>query len=93
VAEVKRGHEILERVEMDLTLPNRFTINGDLDAKDIWIGTSKGLAWGIGDDYYAGLRERPLHPLYLANSQEAPALKAQATPKVRGAGAVARLKR
>jgi ligand-binding sensor domain-containing protein len=93
VAEVKRGHEILERVEMDFVLPNRFTINGDLDAKDIWIGTSKGLAWGIGDDYYAGLRERPLHPVYLANSEQAPAPKAQGTPKVRGAGAVAALKR
>jgi hypothetical protein len=78
---------------MDLVLPNRFTINGDLDAKDIWIGTSKGLAWGIGDDYYAGLRERPLHPVYLANSQEAPALKAQATPKVGPTRTVAKLKR
>jgi hypothetical protein len=32
-----------------------------MDGKDAWVGTSKGLGWAMGDDYYAGLRERPVY--------------------------------
>jgi hypothetical protein len=31
----------------------------DVEGNDVFIGTSKGLAWGVGDGYYAGLKQRP----------------------------------
>jgi hypothetical protein len=36
-------------------------IAADVDGDDIWVGTSKGLGWGIGDGYYPGTKERPLY--------------------------------
>jgi hypothetical protein len=29
----------------------------EFDGKDVWVGTSKGLGWAIGDDYYPGLKK------------------------------------
>jgi hypothetical protein len=46
-------------------------IAADVDGNDIWVGTAKGLGWGIGEGYYAGTRERPLY----AYGQSAPAPK------------------
>ena len=45
---------------------------GDFDGGDVWVGTSKGLGWAIGPDYYAGLRERPVQ-FAQATSEAAPA--------------------
>lgn len=73
IATVKRNGEVLETVELEVGIPQNFIINADLDEKDVWVATSKGLAWGIGDDYYAGLRERPLHPAYYAGPAKPPA--------------------
>ncbi|MEJ5369216.1 MAG: hypothetical protein WHT08_12905 [Bryobacteraceae bacterium] len=58
-AVVTRDKTVLETVEMGLNLPHNFIISIDVDATDVFIGTAKGLAWGIGEGYYSGLRERP----------------------------------
>lgn len=58
-AVVSRDKTVLETIEMGLNLPNNFIVSMDTDGGDVFIGTSKGLAWGIGDGYYAGLKERP----------------------------------
>jgi hypothetical protein len=28
-----------------------------MDGKDVWVGTAKGLAWGIGERYYTGVKK------------------------------------
>ena len=33
-------------------------ISADVDGNDIWVGTAKGLGWGIGEGYYPGTKER-----------------------------------
>jgi len=57
-AVVTRDKTVLETVEMGLNLPHNFIISIDVDGNDVFIGTAKGLAWGIGEGYYPGLRER-----------------------------------
>jgi hypothetical protein len=57
-AVVKRNGKVLEEVDMERGVPHNYILAADMDGKDVWIGTSKGLAWAIGPDYYAGLRER-----------------------------------
>jgi ligand-binding sensor domain-containing protein len=57
-ATVSQGGKPVETVDMEIGLPHDFTINADVDGNDIWVATAKGLALGIGDGYYAGLRER-----------------------------------
>jgi hypothetical protein len=46
---------------MPAGVPHSFMIAVDVDGNDIWVGTSKGLGWGIGEGYYPGTRERPLY--------------------------------
>lgn len=58
-AVVSRDKTVLETVEMGLNLPNNYVIALDVEDGDIFVGTAKGLAWGIGDGYYAGVKERP----------------------------------
>ena len=58
-AVVYRDREVLATVDTGLNIPHNFTISVDIDGNDVWIGTSKGLAWGMGDGYYPGLKERP----------------------------------
>jgi ligand-binding sensor domain-containing protein len=58
-AVVTRDKTVLETVEMGLNLPNNYILAIDVDDKDVFIATSKGLAWGSGADYYGGLKERP----------------------------------
>jgi ligand-binding sensor domain-containing protein len=58
-AVVYRDREVLETVETDLNIPHNYTIAVDVDGPDIWVATSKGLGWGIGEGYYPGLKERP----------------------------------
>ncbi len=60
-AVVKQGTDTLETVDLTAGVPHTYIICADMDGKDAWVGTSKGLGWAIGDDYYAGLRERPVH--------------------------------
>ena len=58
-AVVMRDTAILEVIEGPVNVPQSFIICADMDGNDVWVGTGKGLAWGIGDGYYKGLKERP----------------------------------
>ncbi|MBI5083634.1 MAG: regulator [Acidobacteria bacterium] len=58
-AVVTRDKTVIETVETGLNLPHNYVVSMDVEGNDVFVGTSKGLAWGIGDGYYAGLRERP----------------------------------
>jgi ligand-binding sensor domain-containing protein len=60
-AVVKQGTETLETVKLGVGVPHTFIICADMDGKDAWVGTSKGLGWAMGEDYYAGMHERPMH--------------------------------
>lgn len=68
-AKVTRGGTVVELVDMPMALSHSFTISADADGDDIWVGTGKGLSWGIGEGYYPGLKPRPLH----ADASSAPA--------------------
>jgi ligand-binding sensor domain-containing protein len=57
-AVVTRDEEVLEVVEGPANVPQSFIICADVDGNDVWIGTGKGLAWGIGEGYYKGVKER-----------------------------------
>jgi ligand-binding sensor domain-containing protein len=60
-AKVSVGGTVVENVDMPVGVPHSFTIAADVDGRDIWVGTAKGLGWGIGEGYYAGTKERPLY--------------------------------
>jgi ligand-binding sensor domain-containing protein len=55
-AVVSRGSETLKTVTMPHNIPHNYVLWTELDGEDVWVGTSKGLAWGKGVGYYAGLR-------------------------------------
>jgi ligand-binding sensor domain-containing protein len=61
IAEVKQGGQTIEVVRTGVNVPQNFIISADIDGDDVWIGTGKGLAWGVGEGYYPRLKERPLH--------------------------------
>lgn len=58
-AVITRDKTVLETVEMGLNVPHNFIIAIDVDDRDVFVATAKGLAWGIGEGYYSGLRARP----------------------------------
>lgn len=68
-AVVMRDKEVLETVELPASIPHSYIIAADVDGNDVWIGTAKGLGWGIGEGYYRGLRERPLMVTSIAQQQ------------------------
>jgi ligand-binding sensor domain-containing protein len=57
-AVVTRDKTVLKEIDMDIGVPHSFAISIDFDGQDVWIGTAKGLGWGIGEGYYPGLREK-----------------------------------
>ena len=57
-AVVTKDKDVLEVIDGPVNVPQSFIICADVDGNDVWIGTGKGLAWGIGEGYYAGLKER-----------------------------------
>lgn len=59
-ATVTKGGKVVEVVDTGLNVPQNFMINMDIDGNDVWVATAKGLAWGIGEGYYPGVKERPL---------------------------------
>jgi hypothetical protein len=73
-AKVTIGGKVVENVDMPVGVPHSFMIAADVDGNDIWVGTSKGLGWGIGEGYYPGTKERALY----AYGQ--PALEPKAAP-------------
>ena len=58
-AVIQRGPKILETIPTGLSIPHNYVLWVEIDGNDAWVGTSKGLGWAIGEDYYAGLRTRP----------------------------------
>jgi ligand-binding sensor domain-containing protein len=54
-AVVIRDGKELESIPTGLNIPHNYTLSAEIDGNDVWIGTSKGLAWGIGEGYYAGI--------------------------------------
>ena len=73
-AKVTVGGKVVEYVDMPQGVPHSFMIAADVDGNDIWVGTAKGLGWGIGDGYYAGTKARALY----AYGQAAPGPKPEA---------------
>ena len=71
-AVVTKDKEVLETIEGPVNVPQSFIICADTDGNDVWIGTGKGLAWGIGDGYYAGLKEREPAKTQLSSTAGAP---------------------
>jgi ligand-binding sensor domain-containing protein len=57
-AVVTRDKTVLKEIDMDTGVPHSFAISIDFDGKDVWVGTAKGLGWGIGEGYYPGLQEK-----------------------------------
>ncbi len=49
----------VEVIETGLNVPHTFVVNADIEGDDVFIGTSHGLGWGIGEGYYPRLKERP----------------------------------
>ncbi len=78
-ARVTVGGKTVENVDMPVGLTHSFTIAADVDGDDIWVGTAKGLAWGIGEGYYPGTRERPLYAYGQPVPEAAPAASARVT--------------
>ncbi|MCG6919686.1 MAG: regulator [Acidobacteria bacterium] len=60
-ARVTKSGEVVELVDMPISLTHSFTIAADIDGNDLWVGTGEGLALAIGEGYYPGLRERRLY--------------------------------
>ncbi len=58
-AVIARGSEVLETIETGLSIPHNYVLWVEIDGNDAWVGTSKGLAHAIGENYYPGLKERP----------------------------------
>ncbi|UCH61998.1 MAG: regulator [Fidelibacterota bacterium] len=55
-AHVMVGNQEIKTMSTNLDLPNHFTICVEFMGDDVWIGTGHGLARGIGNGYYDGLR-------------------------------------
>jgi ligand-binding sensor domain-containing protein len=55
-AVISRDKTVLKTVETGLNIPHNYVIALDIDGPDVFVGTAKGLAWGIGDGYYAGVK-------------------------------------
>jgi ligand-binding sensor domain-containing protein len=75
-AKVTVGGKVVEYVDMPAGVPHSFMIAADVDGDDIWVGTAKGLGWGIGEGYYPGTKARALY----AYGQPAPAPKSPTPP-------------
>lgn len=58
-AVVTQNLKKLEVVSMPKSIPHNYALWTEFDGNDVWVGTSKGLAWAIGEGYYKGLRNRP----------------------------------
>ncbi|UCD50795.1 MAG: hypothetical protein JSW27_25135, partial [Phycisphaerales bacterium] len=61
IAVVSRHLEVLETVRSPRGIPHNYALWTEFDGADVWVGTSKGLAWGKGKGYYPGLKDRPVH--------------------------------
>jgi ligand-binding sensor domain-containing protein len=55
-AVISRGTQVLKTIELEKGIPHNYALWTEFDGKDVWVGTSKGLAKANGTDYFAGLR-------------------------------------
>jgi len=55
-AVIQRGTNVIKTITTGPSLPHNYALWVEFDGNDVWIGTSKGLAHGIGEGYYPGLR-------------------------------------
>jgi len=56
VAIVSRGKEAIKTVSTKGAIPHNFVLCVDFQGDDVWVGTSKGLARGVGKNRWAGLQ-------------------------------------
>lgn len=56
-AVVQRGTEVVKTLDLDRCIPHNYTLAVEFDDKDVWVGTSKGLARGVGKGYYPRLND------------------------------------
>ncbi len=57
-AVIQRGAEVIKTVTMEQSIPHNYALWAEFDGDNAWVGTSKGLAYAIGDGYYPGLKSR-----------------------------------
>jgi hypothetical protein len=80
-AKVTVGGRVVELVDMPVGVPHSFMIAADVDGDDIWVGTAKGLGWGIGEGYYPGTKARA--PYTYGQPAPAPKVAPRAAPAAR----------
>jgi hypothetical protein len=78
-AKVTVGGKVVENVDMAVGVPHSFMIAADVDGDDIWVGTAKGVGWGMGEAYYPGTKQRPLYAYGQPAPDAKPAANARAT--------------
>ncbi|WP_165230016.1 ligand-binding sensor domain-containing protein [Aquisphaera insulae] len=81
LAKVYRRGKLLKTVEMETGVPHNFIINFDIDGKDVWVATGKGLGWAIGDDYFPGVKTPDGKPFRAAGNAVANAAKSESPAK------------
>jgi ligand-binding sensor domain-containing protein len=57
-AVIQRGTRVLKTIHLPVCIPHNYVLWVEMDGNDAWVGTSKGLGWAIGSDYYPGLKAR-----------------------------------
>ena len=60
-AVVSHNRKVLDTIDMPRSIPHNYALWVDFDNDDVWVGTSKGVGWGIGSGYYRGLKKRSVH--------------------------------
>jgi ligand-binding sensor domain-containing protein len=55
-AVVQRGKEIIKTLDLQRCIPHNYTLAVEFDGDDVWVGTSKGLARGVGRGYFPRLK-------------------------------------
>ena len=55
-AVIQRGARVLKTIPLEKCIPHNYVLWTETDGNDVWVGTSKGLAWGKGQGYYPRLR-------------------------------------
>jgi ligand-binding sensor domain-containing protein len=69
-AVIMRDREVLKTIDTGVNIPHNYALSVDIDGNDVWIGTSKGLAWGMGEGYFAGLKARRARAAGKAGGEE-----------------------
>ncbi len=79
-AVVQRGKQVLAEIALQRCIPHNYTLWVEFDGNDVWVGTSKGLGWAIGEGYYPGLKPRSLDETATAPSSSSVRNSAAGTP-------------